>query len=84
MQVFICCIPVQIREFFQISLGVLVGIALGATALAVPVSEVGKHFNDNNRTIATGLVTAAASSIGYFIAPLFTKFSLGEFDGKKL
>ncbi len=64
--------------FFQISLGVLVGIALGATALAVPVSEVGKHFNDNNRTIATGLVTAAAS-IGYFIAPLFTKFSLGEF-----
>ena len=32
--------------FFQISLGVLVGIALGATAIAVPVSEVGKHFTD--------------------------------------
>ena len=26
--------------FFQISLGVLVGIALGATAMSVPVSEV--------------------------------------------
>ena len=63
--------------FFQISLGVLVGIALGATALAVPVSEVGKHFTDKNRTLATGLVTAAAS-IGYFLAPLFTKYSLGE------
>jgi MFS family permease len=61
--------------FFQISLGVLVGIALGATALAVPVSEVGKHFTDKNRTIATGLVTAAAS-VGYFLSPLFTKYSL--------
>lgn len=64
--------------FFQISLGVLVGTALGATALAVPVSEVGKHFTDKNRTLATGLVTAAAS-VGYFLAPLFTKYSLGEF-----
>ena len=63
--------------FFQISLGVLVGTALGATALAVPVSEVGKHFTNKNRTLATGLVTAAAS-VGYFIAPLFTKYSLGE------
>ena len=63
--------------FFQISLGVLVGIALGATAIAVPVSEVGKHFNDSNRTLATGLVTAAAS-FGYFLAPLLTKYSLGE------
>ncbi len=63
--------------FFQISLGVLVGTALGATALAVPVSEVGKHFTDKNRTLATGIVTAAAS-VGYFLAPLFTKYSLGE------
>jgi len=62
--------------FFQISLGVLVGTALGATALAVPVSEVGKHFTDKNRTLATGMVTAAAS-VGYFLAPLFTKYNLG-------
>ena len=33
--------------FFQISLGVLVGTALGATAMSVPVSEVGKNFSKN-------------------------------------
>ena len=63
--------------YFQISLGVLVGIALGATAMSVPVSEVGKHFPNHKRTIATGIVTAAAS-VGYFLAPLFTQFSLGN------
>ena len=62
--------------YFQISLGVLVGIALGATAMSVPVSEVGKHFSNEQRTIATGIVTAAAS-VGYFVAPLFTKYTLG-------
>jgi len=62
--------------YFQISLGVLVGTALGATAMSVPVSEVGKHFSNEQRTIATGIVTAAAS-IGYFLAPLFTKYTLG-------
>ena len=61
--------------FFQLSVGVLVGTALGATAMSVPVSEVGKHFSNENRTVATGIVTSAAS-VGYFIAPLFTTFSL--------
>ena len=62
--------------FFQLSLGVLVGTALGATAMSVPVSEVGKHFPNESRSMATGIVTAAAS-IGYFLSPLFTKYSLG-------
>ncbi len=62
--------------FFQISLGVLVGTALGATAMSVPVSEVGKHFSNEKRTVATGIVTAAAS-VGYFLAPLFTQYMLG-------
>ena len=62
--------------FFQLSLGVLVGTALGATAMSVPVSEVGKHFSDSNRTLATGIVTAAAS-VGYFLAPMFTQYTLG-------
>jgi|TARA_Y100000817_G_scaffold120798_1_gene94624 MFS family permease len=62
--------------YFQISLGVLIGIALGATAIGVPVSEVGKHFPNETRTLATGYVTAAAS-IGYFLSPLFTQYSLG-------
>ncbi len=64
--------------FFQISLGVLIGIALGGTAISVPVSEVSKHFSNEKRTVAAGIVTAAAS-VGYFVAPLFTKFSLGEY-----
>jgi MFS family permease len=62
--------------FFQLSLGVLVGTALGATAMSVPVSEVGKHFPNESRSMATGIVTAAAS-VGYFLSPLFTKYSLG-------
>ena len=62
--------------FFQLSLGVLVGTALGATAMSVPVSEVGKHFPNESRSMATGIVTAAAS-IGYFLSPLFTKYSFG-------
>jgi len=62
--------------FFQLCLGVLVGTALGATAMSVPVSEVGKHFPNESRSMATGIVTAAAS-IGYFLSPLFTKYSLG-------
>ena len=65
--------------YFQLALGVLVGIALGATAIGVPVSEVGKHFPNETRTIATGIVTAAAS-IGYFLSPLLTKYSLIEFQ----
>ncbi len=68
--------------FFQIGLGVLVGIALGATAIGVPVSEVGKHFPNESRTMATGIVTAAAS-IGYFLSPLLTKYSLENFDWEK-
>ncbi len=65
--------------YFQLALGVLIGIALGATAIGVPVSEVGKHFSNETRTIATGIVTAAAS-IGYFLSPLLTKYSLIHFD----
>ena len=65
--------------YFQIALGVLIGIALGATAIGVPVSEVGKHYPNETRTIATGVVTAAAS-IGYFLSPLLTKYSLVEFE----
>ena len=65
--------------YFQLALGVLVGTALGATAIGVPVSEVGKHFPNETRTIATGVVTAAAS-IGYFLSPLLTKYSLVQFE----
>ena len=44
--------------YFQISLGVLVGIGCGGTAISIPMSIVGKHFPLSNRTIAMSLVTA--------------------------
>ena len=62
------------NSIFVISMGVVIGIALGGTAVSVPVAAVGKYFSDKNRTIAVGIVTGAAS-IGFFIMPLFTKFS---------
>jgi MFS family permease len=62
------------NSIFIISMGVIIGTALGGTAVSVPVAAVGKYFSDKNRTISVGIVTGAAS-IGFFIMPLFTKFS---------
>ena len=64
--------------YFVTGIGVLIGVALGATAISIPVSVVAKHFNDSNRTLAIGVVTAAGS-FGYFISPIFTRYSLVEF-----
>jgi MFS family permease len=61
--------------FFQIDIGLLVGIGLGGTAISIPMSIVGKHFPLCNRTIAMSLVTAVGS-FGYFVSPLFTSYSL--------
>ena len=36
--------------YFQICLGVLVGIGCGGTAISIPMSVVGKHFPLSNRT----------------------------------
>ena len=64
--------------WFTFDLGILVGIGLAATAISIPVSIVAKHFPLNSRTIATGIVTAAGS-FGYFISPMYTRFTLMEF-----
>ena len=61
--------------YFQISLGILIGIGCGGTAISIPMSIVGKHFPLSNRTIAMSIVTAVGS-FGYFISPLFTNYSL--------
>ena len=61
--------------FFQIDVGLLVGIGLGGTAISIPMSIVGKHFPLSNRTIAMSLVTAVGS-FGYFISPMYTSYSL--------
>ena len=63
--------------FFQIDLGILVGIGLGGTAISIPMAVVGKHFPLSNRTIAMSIVTAVGS-FGYFISPLYTSYSLAN------
>ena len=64
--------------YFIMNMGILIGIGLGATAVSIPVSVVSKHFPPSNRTIASGIVTAAGS-FGYFVSPLFTRMSLVEY-----
>ena len=68
--------------FFQINLGLLIGIGLGGTAISVQIGEVGKHFPNKTRGLAIGIVVAMAS-IGYFFSPLYTKFALSEFGWEK-
>jgi MFS family permease len=68
--------------FFQINLGLLVGIGLGGTAISVQIGEVGKHFPNKTRGLAIGIVVATAS-VGYFFSPLYTKFALSEFGWEK-
>ncbi len=63
--------------FFQIDMGILIGIGLGGTAISIPMAIVGKHFPLSNRTIAMSLVTAIGS-FGYFLSPLLTTYSLTE------
>ena len=68
--------------FFQVNLGLLVGIGLGGTAISVQIGEVGKHFPNKTRGLAIGIVVAMAS-IGYFFSPMYTKFALSEFGWEK-
>jgi MFS family permease len=63
--------------FFQINLGLFIGIGLGGTAISIPMSIVGKHFPLSNRTIAMSIVTSVGS-FGYFISPIYTTYSLNN------
>jgi len=64
--------------WFTFDIGILIGIGLAATAISIPVSIVSKHFPLNTRTMAIGIVTAAGS-FGYFVSPMYTRFTLMEF-----
>jgi MFS family permease len=68
--------------FFQINLGLLIGIGLGGTAISVQIGEVGKHFPNKTRGLAIGIVVAMAS-IGYFFSPMYTKFALSAYGWEK-
>ena len=63
--------------FFQINLGLLIGIGCGGTAISIPMAIVGKHFPLSNRTIAMSIVTSVGS-FGYFVSPLYTTYSLNN------
>ena len=64
--------------YFTLSMGILIGVGLGSTAISIPVSIVAKHFPLSKRTVATSIVTAVGS-FGYFISPILTQYSLVEF-----
>ena len=68
--------------YFQINLGLLIGIGLGGTAISVQIAAVGKHFPNKTRGMAIGIVVAMAS-IGYFFSPIYTKFALSAFGWEK-
>jgi MFS family permease len=63
--------------FFQIHLGLLIGIGCGGTAISIPMAVVGKHFPLSNRTIAMSIVTSVGS-FGYFLSPIYTSYSLAN------
>ena len=63
--------------YFTLTIGILIGVGLGSTAISIPVAIVAKHFPISNRTIATGIVTSAGS-FGYFVSPLIVRYSLIE------
>ena len=63
--------------YFTLTIGILIGVGLGSTAINIPISVVAKHFPLSNRTIATGIVTSAGS-FGYFVSPLLVRYSLIE------
>ncbi len=63
--------------YFVLTIGILIGIGLGSTAISIPVSVVAKHFPESSRTIAIGIVTSAGS-FGYFVSPMMVSYSLVE------
>ena len=68
--------------FFQINLGLLIGIGLGGTAISVQIGEVGKHFPNKTRGLAIGIVVAMAS-IGYFFLQCIQNLLYQNLAGRK-
>ena len=64
--------------YFVTAIGVLIGVALGATAISIPVSVVAKHFPQSNRTLAMG----DCDSIRFFWLFCFSNFHKILFNRK--
>ena len=63
--------------WFQVNLGLLVGIGLGGAAGTILAPVVTKHFPNHSRGKAAGYVTAFGG-LGMFIFPILTKFLMVE------
>ena len=63
--------------WFQINLGLLVGIGLGGAAGTILAPVVTKHFPNQSRGKAAGYVTAFGG-LGMFIFPILTKYLMIE------
>ena len=63
--------------WFQINLGLLVGIGLGGAAGTILAPVVTKHFPNESRGKAAGYVTAFGG-LGMFIFPILTKYLMIE------
>ena len=63
--------------WFQINLGLLVGLGLAGAAGPIIASQVTKHFPNENRTKAAGFVTACGG-LGMFVFPIASKFFISE------
>ena len=63
--------------WFQINLGLLVGIGLGGAAGTILAPVVTKHFPNQSRGKAAGYVTAFGG-LGMFIFPVLTKYLMVE------
>ncbi len=70
-------LPSSTGSLFLINLGLLVGIGMSGSAAQLAVPAVSKHFSNENRSKAAGLVTAFAS-LGMFIFPIFSGISLKQ------
>ena len=63
--------------WFQINLGLMVGIGLGGAAGTILAPVVTKHFPNQSRGKAAGYVTAFGG-LGMFIFPILTKYLMVE------
>jgi MFS family permease len=69
--------PNSTGYMFLLNLGVLVGIGMGGGGAQLAVGAVSKHFPNQNRSKASGLVTAFGS-LGMFLFPLISAVSLNQ------
>ena len=57
-------------------MGLLVGIGLGGTAISIPMSIVGKHFPQSNRTIAMSISYSCLDLLDILFHLCITAYSL--------